>query len=155
MVDRLHWYIYKFVEALDRFKFMYNYKQKLSKGFSMWFYIKTCFYQRFYKQLIWVKYQRSVYDIRIQSYKFRKGDEGSVPLKIILFFPFFNLFEIHLNNINILNTLNGLDGCWEVTVNEGICDCPIPVTVLQNFPTCEECLPIVAYKLIVIIIFTT
>jgi hypothetical protein len=53
-----------------------------------------------------------------------------------------------LDYISETVTLNGLDGCWEVTVNEGICDCPIPVTVLQNFPTCEECLPIVAYKLI-------
>jgi len=26
------------------------------------------------------------------------------------------------------------------------CDCPIPVTVLESYPTCEECLPIVNYK---------
>jgi hypothetical protein len=26
------------------------------------------------------------------------------------------------------------------------CECPIPVTVLQSYPTCEQCLPIIAYK---------
>lgn len=43
-------------------------------------------------------------------------------------------------------TINGYDGCWQVELNEGVCDCPINVTVLQNYATCEECLPIVAYK---------
>lgn len=61
--------------------------------------------------------------------------------------------EINSNTQTLVNyigqtvTLNGLDGCWVVTLNEGECICPIPVTVLQNFVTCEECLPIVAYKL--------
>jgi hypothetical protein len=28
------------------------------------------------------------------------------------------------------------------------CECPIPVTVLQSFTTCEACLPVIAYKFI-------
>ena len=43
-------------------------------------------------------------------------------------------------------TLNGYDGCWQVTLTEGVCDCPVPVTVLQSFNDCPSCLPIVAYK---------
>lgn len=43
-------------------------------------------------------------------------------------------------------TIVGFDGCWEVTINEGDCKCPIPVTVLTHYERCEDCLPIVAYK---------
>jgi hypothetical protein len=43
-------------------------------------------------------------------------------------------------------TLNGYDGCWQVTLTEGVCDCPVPVTVLKSFDGCPSCLPIVAYK---------
>lgn len=45
-------------------------------------------------------------------------------------------------------TINGYEGCWQVELNEGECDCPINVTVLQSFATCQDCLPIVAYKFI-------
>ena len=43
-------------------------------------------------------------------------------------------------------TINGYEGCWQVEINEGDCDCPINVTVLQSFETCQDCLPVVAYK---------
>ncbi len=45
-------------------------------------------------------------------------------------------------------TMNGYDGCWVVSLNEGICDCPINVTVLTSFANCTECLPVIAYKFI-------
>jgi hypothetical protein len=50
---------------------------------------------------------------------------------------------------NSIVTLSGYEGCWEVdTLGEGeICDCPVNVIVLQVFPDCPSCLPIIAYKL--------
>lgn len=50
---------------------------------------------------------------------------------------------------NSVVTLSGFEGCWEVdNLEEGeICDCPINVIVLQVFPDCPSCLPIIAYKL--------
>jgi len=53
-----------------------------------------------------------------------------------------------INHIGQVVTINGYDGCWEVSLNDGICDCPINATVLTSYATCEECLPIIAYKLI-------
>jgi hypothetical protein len=35
---------------------------------------------------------------------------------------------------------------FEVSECSTACECPIPVTVLQSYPTCEQCLPIVNYK---------
>jgi hypothetical protein len=51
-----------------------------------------------------------------------------------------------LSHVGQVVTINGYDGCWEVSINEGICDCPINATVLTSHATCEDCLPIVAYK---------
>lgn len=45
-------------------------------------------------------------------------------------------------------TMNGYRGCWVVTLNEGLCDCPINVTVLTSFVDCEDCLPTIAYKFV-------
>lgn len=44
-------------------------------------------------------------------------------------------------------TLSGFDGCWEVNVSELPCDCSVNVIVLEVFDSCQDCLPIIAYKL--------
>jgi len=55
------------------------------------------------------------------------------------------LNQYYINN-NIV-TLNGYDGCWRVEDRYiGNCECGVPVTVLTSFKSCEECLPVVAYK---------
>ena len=41
---------------------------------------------------------------------------------------------------------NFIEDTIETEVCPAECDCPIPVTVLESYPTCEECLPIVNYK---------
>lgn len=51
-----------------------------------------------------------------------------------------------LSHVGKVVTINGYDGCWEVSINEAICDCPINVTVLTSHASCQECLPIIAYK---------
>jgi hypothetical protein len=48
---------------------------------------------------------------------------------------------------NNIVTLNGYEGCWIVsdrTTNP--CECPVPVTVLTSFASCEECLPTISYQ---------
>ena len=43
----------------------------------------------------------------------------------------------------------GREGCWiasELDPDE-ICDCPIDVVVTSSYATCEECIPVVSYKL--------
>ena len=47
---------------------------------------------------------------------------------------------------NSVVVLAGYEGCWTVTVTEE-CDCPIDVTVIQDYIDCEACLPTRAYKL--------
>lgn len=49
-------------------------------------------------------------------------------------------------NGNSVVVLAGYEGCWTVTVTEE-CDCPIDVTVIQDYIDCEACLPTRAYKL--------
>ena len=46
------------------------------------------------------------------------------------------------------NSQNLYNNVGQVSINDGICDCPINATVLTSYTTCEECLPIIAYKLI-------
>ena len=41
---------------------------------------------------------------------------------------------------------DGIFEAFEVSECSTACICPIPVTVLQSYPTCEECLPVIAYK---------
>ena len=51
-------------------------------------------------------------------------------------------------NTSTVVTLAGYQGCWSVSVSEpGECDCPINVIVVQEYNSCPECLPIIAYKL--------
>jgi hypothetical protein len=52
-----------------------------------------------------------------------------------------------LNNVGEVVTIAGYDGCWEVSINDGICDCPINVIVLTSSVDCETCETLIAYKL--------
>lgn len=52
-----------------------------------------------------------------------------------------------LNNVGQVVTINGYDGCYTVDINLKECNCPINATVLTSYATCQDCLPIVAYKL--------
>jgi hypothetical protein len=49
---------------------------------------------------------------------------------------------------NVVNILNR-EGCWTASVlDEGeICDCPIDIIVTASYATCEDCIPVVSYKL--------
>lgn len=49
---------------------------------------------------------------------------------------------------NVVNILNR-EGCWTASVlDEGeICDCPIDIIVTVSYATCEDCIPVVSYKL--------
>ena len=42
--------------------------------------------------------------------------------------------------------LAGYEGCWTVTITTP-CDCPVDLTVIRDYETCEECVGITAYKL--------
>lgn len=63
--------------------------------------------------------------------------------------------EIYNSNTQILSqylgqivTIAGYEGCWLVELNEGLCDCPINVSVLQSFTDCVACLPIINYRFV-------
>ncbi len=50
-------------------------------------------------------------------------------------------------DVNNIVTLNGYEGCWTIvnrTTNP--CECPVPVTVLTSFASCDECLPTISYQ---------
>jgi len=57
----------------------------------------------------------------------------------------FTLLQYALNNQII--TISGYEGCWTVEETE-VCDCAVPVTIIQSFSSCETCSPPPAYKLI-------
>jgi hypothetical protein len=48
---------------------------------------------------------------------------------------------------NTVVQIAGYDGCWSVAESEEICDCTVNVIVTQEYESCGECLPIIAYKL--------
>ena len=48
---------------------------------------------------------------------------------------------------NTVVQIAGYDGCWSVAESEEICDCTVNVIVTQEYGSCSECLPIIAYKL--------
>ena len=52
-----------------------------------------------------------------------------------------------INNVGQVVTINGYDGCYTVQINMGECTCPINATVITSYATCQDCLPIIAYKL--------
>lgn len=49
-------------------------------------------------------------------------------------------------NSNSVLVLAGYEGCWTVTQTEP-CDCPLNVTVIENYISCDECIGTIAYKL--------
>lgn len=51
--------------------------------------------------------------------------------------------EYFVNNAVV--TLMGYEGCWTIDLSSS-CDCPVNVTILQAYDSCETCLPVVAYK---------
>ena len=53
-----------------------------------------------------------------------------------------------INNVGQVVTINGYDGCYTVEINMEECTCPINATVITSYATCQDCLPIIAYKLI-------
>jgi hypothetical protein len=48
---------------------------------------------------------------------------------------------------NTVVQIAGYDGCWSVDESEEICDCTVNVIVTQEYKSCPDCLPIIAYKL--------
>ena len=48
---------------------------------------------------------------------------------------------------NTVVQIAGYDGCWSIAESEEICDCTVNVIVTQEYGSCSECLPIIAYKL--------
>lgn len=50
-------------------------------------------------------------------------------------------------NTNTVVQIEGYDGCWSVRESEELCDCPISAIVVREYGSCQECLPIIAYKL--------
>jgi hypothetical protein len=48
---------------------------------------------------------------------------------------------------NTVVQIEGYEGCWSVAESEEICDCTVNVIVTQEYGSCQECLPIIAYKL--------
>jgi len=48
---------------------------------------------------------------------------------------------------NTVVQIAGYNGCWSVAESEEICDCTVNVIVTQEYESCGECLPIIAYKL--------
>jgi hypothetical protein len=56
------------------------------------------------------------------------------------------LNQYYIGSDNIV-TLNGYEGCWIVSDRTtNACECPVPVTVLTSFASCEECLPTISYQ---------
>lgn len=55
----------------------------------------------------------------------------------------------YLYGTNTVVRILGKEGCWIVSEldREEVCDCPIDITVSVSFATCEDCVPVVAYKL--------
>ena len=76
----------------------------------------------------------------IVCYKLTNCDTGEV-----IYSTLQNLFQYV--NTNTVVQIAGYDGCWSVDVSEEVCDCPIDVIVVREYASCQQCLPIIAYKL--------